>query len=547
MKHLLLTATLLAFTLLSNSASGRNNLHTIADVNRTPHTINSHAGVERNSSLEMDYLTKHLISNEELDIRGGAVYSRIKKLNNGEYLLLCQDHHIGSYIYYSISNDLQKWEYRKVLFRPYAVTTSLGKDQRRFSTADAVVLQNGDIVVVCSYRANKGYLHNVDCGIMMRRSSDNGKSWSKEEIIYKGSNWEPYLLQLPDGRVQCYFTDNLHSTKNSGTSVIISHDNGKSWSEKSIVCRQLRHTHEDGSRIYTDQMPSFRLLNDGKTLLGFMEANCAIPGEKGNFRMSVVRQHGTDWKPLTGDEVGPADRNSNAMKGAGGYVSTFRSGETILSCNIGTRFSLKVGNHTGTEFNGGAWEKGWMRIFGGYWGSTEVIDSHRLLATVHCKKGIQYVICHLNHNISAPHATVKVDGKANEWSNDEALFVGSDSPSQAIVRASQDKGHIYLLVECKSDDTEAEMELRLGNLPKFLVWKSGYDKNIAKRYGIRAKSRKATTTKGERGFICEISVPKSSFKGDIALPLWLSLNAEGKQDTFFGNTLPQIIVEAVSH
>lgn len=268
-----------------------------------------------------------------------------------------------------------------------------------------------------------------------------------------------------------------------------------------------------------------------------------MQNEKGKYYMSVVRQHGIDWEPLTGNEVGPADRNTNVMRGAGGYVSTFSSGETVLSCNIGYKFSLKLGNHTGTEFNGGAWESGWLNIFGGYWGSTEVIESHRLLATVHCKKGVQYAICHLNHDISAHHATIKIDGKGNEWTGDEALFIGSETPSQAIIRASQDSENLYLLVECKSEDIDAEMELRLGNLPKFSVWSNGYDKSIAKSFGIKVKSRKGVTERGERGFISEISIPKSSFKGDIAsIPLWVSLNAEGKRDTFFNNTLPHILL-----
>ena len=540
MRRLRYIATVAVILLAHTSLSARNRLHTIDDMNRTAHVVNSHAGAESRSSLEMDFSSKRLITNEELEVRGGAVYSRIKKMANGEWLMLFQGYHIGSYIYYSISKDLQKWDYRKVLFRPYAVTTSLGDDQRRFSTADAVVLSNGDILVVCSYRAHKGYRHSVDCGIMMRRSKDNGKTWSDEQIIYEGANWEPYLLQLPDGRVQCYFTDSVPAIKNSGTSVVVSCDNGATWSEKMVVCRQYRHTYEDGTRIYTDQMPSFRLLNDGTTLLGFMESNCAAPTEKGDYRMSVVRQHGVDWRPLKGDEVAPADRDTNVMKGAGGYVSNFPSGETVLSCNINNRFVLKVGNHTGTKFNGDAWDKDWMRLFAGYWGSTEVMESHRLLATVHNKKGVQYGVCHLNHDITAVENRVKIDAKGDEWQHDEALFVGSETPSQVIVRASRDKASLYLLVECKSEDVDAEVSLGIGALPKFAVWCGGYDKSVTKAYGIKAKSRKATTAKGERGFVAEVSIPLSALKGATSVPLRVTLSAEEKRDTFHAGAVPHI-------
>ena len=214
-KNLYIIAALIA-VLTPSSLLGRNTLHTIADLNNTPHAINSHAGVERYSSLEADYTSYYVISKEELDIKGRPTYSRIKRMANGEWLLLFQGYQIGSYIYYSISSDLRNWSYRKALFSAYNVLHEQGSDHRRFSTADAVVLQNGDILVACSYRANKGYRNDIDCGIMLRRSRDNGKTWSDEQIIYRGANWEPYLLQLPDGRVHCYFTDSKPAIKNSG-------------------------------------------------------------------------------------------------------------------------------------------------------------------------------------------------------------------------------------------------------------------------------------------------------------------------------------------
>ncbi len=511
---------------------GRNRLCTIGELNKTPHTLNSHAGVERYSSLEAEQTTYRIIPRGELDIKSRPTYSRIKRMSNGEWLLLFQGAQIGSYIYYSISSDLASWSYRKALFSAYYVTHEQGKDHRRFSTADAVVLQNGDILVACSYRANKGYRNDIDCGIMLRRSSDNGKTWSEEEIIYRGANWEPYLLQLPDGRVQCYFTDSKPAIKNSGTSLIISADNGKTWSEKQIVCRQHRCTYEDGTRIYTDQMPSFRLLNDGTTLLGFLESNIAdfTKGEKNDYRMSVIRQHGLDWTPLQGDEVGPSDRDSNIARGAGGYVATFPSGETVISCNIRNRFSLKVGNHTGTEFNGRDWDSDWLKPLakGGYWGATERIDDHRLLATMHSEDGIQHIILHLNHHISSPQATIKVDGKGNEWSNDEALFIGSKSASQMVIRSTHDSEFLYLLVECKSEYIETSAKVRINDLAPINISAKRCQSRIE---GIVSRCRKGVTDNGERGFIAEVAIPRALILGnEIALHATLSSN--DKSDTF---------------
>ena len=547
-KNLYIIAAFIAL-LTPSTLLGRNRLHTINDLNQVPHALNSHAGVERYSSLEAEQTTYRIIPRAELDIKSRPTYSRIKRMSNGEWLLLFQGAQIGSYIYYSISSDLASWSYRKPLFSAYYVTHEQGKDHRRFSTADAVVLQNGDILVACSYRANKGYRNDIDCGIMLRRSSDNGKTWSKEEIIYRGANWEPYLLQLPDGRVQCYFTDSKPAIKNSGTSLIISADSGKTWSEKQIVCRQHRCTYEDGTRIYTDQMPSFRLLNDGTTLLGFLESNIAdfTKGEKNDYRMSVIRQHGVDWTPLQGDEVGPSDRDSNIARGAGGYVATFPSGEIVLSCNIRNRFSLKVGNHTGTEFNGRDWDSDWLKPLakGGYWGATERIDGHRLLATMHSEDGIQLVILHLNHSITSPRAIIKVDGKGNEWSNDEALFIGSKSASQMVIRSTHDSEFLYLLVECKNEDIYTSAKVRINDLAPINISAKRCQSRIE---GIVSRCRKGVTDNGERGFIAEVAIPRSLILGN-EVALYATLSSNDKSDTFShaseeeNSTWPRVVLK----
>ncbi len=68
-----------------------------------------------------------------------------------------------------------------------------------------------------------------------------GQTWGEEQIIYKGSNWEPQILQLPDGEIQVYFTHGgpkiqpqmeagiptSQMVPSSGTAIIRSKDNGK--------------------------------------------------------------------------------------------------------------------------------------------------------------------------------------------------------------------------------------------------------------------------------------------------------------------------------
>lgn len=414
-------------------------LHTLDEMNTAAAPLNSHAGAERYSVLESVRAYRQLLPAAKLKTDRTAIYPRIKRMADGRYILFVQGGQIASRIYYCTSDDLLHWSDTRILFEPYAVTTSEGSDTRCFSTVDAVVLADGDLLAACSFRAAKGYKHNVGCGIMLRRSRDNGATWSDEEVIFEGTNWEPYLLQLPDGRIQCYFTDCLPATRNSGTSVITSTDNGRTWHGHMRVCRQYKYD-DKGVRIFTDQMPCFRLLNDGETLFGFLEARLEPDGPQGSsiYTMSVVRNRGFDWQPLGENTAGPADRETNLFKGCAGYVSTFPSGEIVVSCNIDRLFSLKIGDSRGRVFNGRSWDEDWYRPFDGkgFWGSLEPMDAHRVIGTMHCDEGIQIGVFYLNHRIDAPKARIRPDGDGREWRSDRR------SSSAATPRPKRSSGPV---------------------------------------------------------------------------------------------------------
>ncbi|MGN1045724.1 MAG: hypothetical protein ACI4QG_01380, partial [Candidatus Cryptobacteroides sp.] len=249
-------------------------LHTLSDVNRVEEAPDSHKGWEFRSTLEaLEILSlgKNVLSIED------PYYPRIKKCSDGTFLLMWQNGQIASSIYFCTSPDLKNWSVPKKLFSPVDIVTPDGNDVRRYSSADAVVLSDGEVIAVSSFRAHKGYKYHPQCnGISIRRSGDNGKTWSEEQIIYKGTNWEPYILELPSGRLHCYFTDTDPLLRNSGTSLVRSDDKGYSWTpsepgQRERVIRQYKYTNQ-GTRIYTDQMPCIRMLNDGHTLLGFIEA-----------------------------------------------------------------------------------------------------------------------------------------------------------------------------------------------------------------------------------------------------------------------------------
>jgi hypothetical protein len=467
------------------------------------------------SRLESIFDYANVIPQSVLNTDKTAIYPRIKKLRDGSFILFCQGGRIASRIYYYHSSDLINWESGGELFSPYPVETSLGNDTRCFSTADAIVLSNGDILAVCSFRANAGYKNNVGCGLMLRRSSDNGHTWSDEQVIYEGANWEPYLLQLPDGKIQCYFTDANPQYRNSGTSLISSNDNGKTWGGYSRVCRQFKYV-DRGVRIYTDQMPSFRLMPDGETILGFLEARLEPDGPSGKsiFKMSLVRNHGLEWKSLSDSASGPSDRETDIANACAGYVSIFPSGEVLLSCNINGIFSLKLGD--GYRFNGRNWDSDWFQPFSqkGYWGSTEVISPLEVVGAMHCDSGIQTGVFYLNHAIDASSMKVKMDGDWKEWPLSQALFIGSDSPVQTTFRAAHDGKKLYLLVQTTSFDAEINISLKGASDITFEV---GHDGLKSSSKGIKYICKDGANSLGETGCSYEISIPFSCIRHEEKL------------------------------
>ena len=417
----------------------------------------SHEGLEAYSSLTPVSGYNIVVPNEFLGFKGKAIYPRIKKMANGEYIMFVQSGRIASNTYCLISKDLKNWEKPQPLFKSYPVETSICSDKRAFSTTDGVVLPNGDILAVTSFRAVKSYKQDIGNGLMTRRSKDNGRTWEPEQVIYEGTNWEPYLLLLPDGRVQCYFTDCSAIDRDSGTSVMTSLDNGYTWSEKVHCCRQYKYDTSKGKPIHTDQMPCFKVLADGKTLLGFMEARLQEDeNSKSYYKMSVVRNHSFDWAEVPVKSVGPKDRDTNISDGCAGYVAVFPSGEVVLSCNITRKFSLKLGNASGTEFYGG-WDS-WYQPFegSGYWASTEIVDSHLLSGSMHCDTGIETGLFYLNHAIKAEKYN-----DSQKWNKAHFLYLGSQN-GDITLKAAKDKKNLYVRIEGLDVKTELSADIEIG-------------------------------------------------------------------------------------
>ena len=177
-------------------------IHSINSLNAGEPVINDHAADWDKSLLEPNYRQYTEVTGDTLRIRE-ANYPRIKKIADDRYILFYQDARVARNIYYSVSSDLKEWGLGLNLFASRSITVNGESDTLCYSTCDATVLQNGDIMAIASFRSSRNFRRtNEFNGLAMKISSDGGRTWGEEQIIYKGSNWEPQILQLPDGEIQ---------------------------------------------------------------------------------------------------------------------------------------------------------------------------------------------------------------------------------------------------------------------------------------------------------------------------------------------------------
>lgn len=510
----------------------------IEELNQGTPIANSHADITHRSSLMMNY--RMYITPPNVDI--GATYphyTRVKKMQNGNYILFYHNGwsggNIGRSCDYAISSDMKRWEHKGKIFKDYSIVDSDGNNNIHcYANPDAIVLSNGDILAVASYRTNSNYLHlTKDAGVELRRSQDNGMTWSDPIQIYQGITWEPYLLELPSGELHCYFTDSNRTGqegrgRDTGTAMVVSTDGGKTWKPDFgfLPYYVIRMRWEQNGIVgYNHQMPSVICLNEGKGLAAALETNYL-----GKYYISLCYSDENNWKYLTPDEEGPTDHDNLKYSGMAPYIDQFPSGETVLFYNSSNKYCLRIGDATARNFG-----NVYQPFDGGYWGSLQVVDSHLMVGSMpKTKEGpVQMAVFVLNHRIDAVQRKVTVDGNNEEWAKtDHALFVGGTSQVQGTLRCSYDNDNIYFLVEVldknllendyatiyisptnNSDLAEGAHRIRVSmkGMKSSETYKEAWNNN---EIGAQVRTFVCDGTNkrllDDYGYIAEISIPRSS-------------------------------------
>ena len=552
-------------------------------LNASADAVNSHKDDWAQSVLTLNYRS---IVNVGASVLGTSSpsYSRIVKLADGSYILTAHDSYSGgngSTVYWATSQDLVHWTPQGKLFASRSVVNARGQEATRlYTNGFGKVLSNGDVLMFASFRTTGTYSFwkwRDDQGIEMRRSTDNGKTWSEPYEVYRGPNWEAIMLEDGDGELELYFSESRPwiSGSHSGTSMVRSTDGGRTWLPGlgKEPYRVIRHTWYDAHQdkwLFTDQMPGLIILNDSKCKAGVFESAHDYPvGGSVNFCISFAwSPEDGNWNYIEGEEkdgtgldvktakVGPVDRKIDVWNGSAPSLLQFPSGETVVSYGQEWYQWLRIGDSRARNFG----DAGKYLPAKGSWSSILLDGTHELITHMRNStdgKNVGVILCKLalNHRIAASSHKVVIDGGNSDWVNaDDALFAGSKCQAQATLRCAADADNIYFLVECRDDNVSKDDYVQLFIAPsdaaklnaqtlRVKVGLNGlrnqgvYAGNwIEKDFGANAVVRYDATLSDasdvDNGWLAEICVPRSSVKvvdGKVKVNLAL-FDMEGGED-----------------
>ncbi len=443
-------------------------LSKISELNRTEYPLDYMAGQEQYSSLEVNFRESYSLGGKSLNQIAGY-YPRVRKLQDGTYLLIFHGYLYGGSVYCMASEDGETWTKPSYVFQQTRVEVENGSpstDVKAYMTPDFCQLSDGRILCVTAYRAVENYYRaNAYNGLAIKFSEDNGKTWGEEQDVYVGTSWEPVVMEADNGEIYIFWTCvgpsvylyqigkenwDYHS---SGIGLIRSPDGGKSWIPDvkgkpflpQYAMREYTRT-ENGIAIYNDQMAAPLQLNNGTIALG---AEC-YDGAHYTFSICYSDDHFAEDVGM--DSTGPQDRQDRIFSAAGPYLAQFDSGEVVLTYHWGgpaATLHYRMADSTAHTF----YEEHKLMEEVGMWGGINKVSSHSVIAAIGTPKNtIRIATAYLNHAIHAGKMEPQPGPDTSGWSeNTDALFAGSDSQAQVSLRAAWDEENVYLLAERLDD------------------------------------------------------------------------------------------------
>lgn len=208
-----------------------------------------------------------------------------------------------------------------------------GDDEVNMATPDILRLGENSILICYNPRPKPGSDASIKFAIRVVKSYDNGTSWVDDNLVYEASSksdngcWEPSGIQLPDGEIQLFFSnENIYqSSSEQNISLMRSKDSGITWSTNPQVV-----SFRNGSR---DGMPSPILLKDQNEIVFSIEDN----GVKNQFKPYIIKNSiAENWKStVMGNDINRshalADVIDNSIYAGAPYLAQLSNGQVLMS------------------------------------------------------------------------------------------------------------------------------------------------------------------------------------------------------------------------
>ena len=391
---------------------------------------------------------------QQLSPKGG--YPRSIRLQDHSVVAVYEDYTTG-YAMRRSTDDGVTWSEPVTLFHSHKFTNEKGSAWIHIANSEIYQLTNGDLLAACNYRPKTFEI--APFAIAIRRSTDNGLTWSDPQVIYEAQPrftdgcWEPSFLQLPNGDVQVYFANEGPYTESNEQeiSMLTSKDNGKSWGAFKTVCFRA------GSR---DGMPVSKVVGD--------EIVCVIE-DCGfvTFKPYTVRTKITDnWSsPVLADSPDRSKALRDSIEDwvymGAPYLGVLPTGETLLSYQVddtrhADQFGDRVPYSTMEVAIGDKNARNFTRRTRPFpvsegkhaiWPSVAVWDVNTVvaLASSNYEGGVEapcFIKGHVMRDLEIKNAVI----------SEYPIFIGHYGKSN--LRAGVGKDHRHLYITCKVKDSE---------------------------------------------------------------------------------------------
>ncbi|MBO7067178.1 MAG: exo-alpha-sialidase [Bacteroidaceae bacterium] len=386
-------------------------------------------------------------SRTPVKVFGGGGYARVMELQDGRLIACCEWG--GIRISFS-SNKGQTWR------EPTTIVTNTNNVPN--CVPDMIQLHDGTIIVAYNPRPSTPYTDDRRFSIRLKRSTDNGRTWGQEIVVYDAGStpevgcWEPCLLELPSGELQLYFADESPYDTNADQQISVcrSFDKGLTWSTP--ACVSYRAGFRDG-------MPVPVLLQDSTTIAVAIEDN---GWGYNDFVPTIVRNSLTrNWKsfvPASSSLRTKAIDYNYCPVATGGapYLRVLPNGETVLSHQSPYNHSGKpdmyvyVGNKSARNFKAMSSPFPVPQDQSALWNSLAVIDTGVVVAVSGYGGGVQMVKGYPRHQFEVPYGHPAVNGVRSVYegyfsSKAEQILLGSETETYTYADLAYDDDSLYVI------------------------------------------------------------------------------------------------------